>query len=81
MSKKITFSKIVMFGLLSTTLAITNLEIATSKSATAINVEIGQSADAATCNSRCAKKLSRLGVKLGRTSWRKTTNREEEHRQ
>lgn len=78
MIKKITFSKVVVLGLISTTFAMTNLEIATSKSLIVINTEIGKTADASTCNSRCAKKLTRLGIKVGRTIWRKTTNRQEE---
>lgn len=84
MSKKIALTKIVVCGLLSTTFAVTNIETATLKSDSLspyrLNLKIGKSANAVTCNSRCAKRLGRLGIKVGRTIWRRRTPEQREHR-
>ena len=68
-------------GLISTTFAVTNIETATLKSDSLsrlpLNVEVGKSANAVNCNSRCAKRLGRLGIKVGRTIWRRRTQQQE----
>ncbi|MEM8718053.1 MAG: hypothetical protein AAGE84_01925 [Cyanobacteria bacterium P01_G01_bin.39] len=83
MNRKITFRKAVVLGLISTTFATSNIEISTLKSNSSsrlpLKVEIGKSANAVNCNSRCAKRLGRLGIKVGRTIWRRRTQ-QEEHR-
>lgn len=85
MNRKITFRKVVVLGLISTTFAVTNIETVTLKSDSssrlALNVEIGKSANAVNCNSRCAKKLSRLGIKVGRTIWRRRSQQQREYRE
>ena len=85
MSKKITFKKAAVLGLISTTFAVTNVEIATLKSESAshsaLNIEIGKSANAGVCNSRCAKRLSRIGGKIIGNAWRERKRQQQEQRE
>ncbi|HHP7230519.1 MAG TPA: hypothetical protein ACFCUY_06635 [Xenococcaceae cyanobacterium] len=73
MNKKSTMAKVATLGLLTTTLAFTNLEVATSKtgstsSTVALQLNVGESASAK-CNSSCQKVGQQIGKQVFRHWW------------
>ena len=77
MNKKSTVAKIATLGLLTTTLAFTNLEIAKSKtdsaSTVALQLNVGEPAGAA-CRSQCAKVIGNVAKSAVRGIFRRTVN-------
>lgn len=84
MDKKLTLVKVAMLGLISATFAFTNIEIATSKSRSisdiALQVDLGSSANAGICNSRCARRISRIGGRIVKNAWQKRKQQQEQQK-
>ncbi len=82
MNKKFILAKVTTLGLLTTTLAFTNLEIATSKAGSTslmtLQLDVGQSASALKCNSRCAKAIGRAGVSAVRSIWNRSRQQQQQ---
>ncbi|HHP7230518.1 MAG TPA: hypothetical protein ACFCUY_06630 [Xenococcaceae cyanobacterium] len=75
MNNKSTIAKVTTLGLLTTTLAFTNLEVATSKtgsasSTVALQLNVGEPASAGNpCNRTCQKAASLVGERVFRHWW------------
>lgn len=72
-----------VLGIISTSFAFTNVEIATSKSksisnVSALQVGLGSSANAGVCNSRCARRISRIGGRIVKNAWQKRKQQQEQ---